>query len=78
MSEGMLLLRYLYFDLRLYFYLYLYPVHFSEAKKPKIQGADNKDGRGDLHGRHFEEGAGERWGMLVLFGKPEKFLMINC
>ena len=26
----------------------------------------------DLHGRHFDEGAGERWGMLVLFGKPEK------
>ena len=74
MSEGMLLLRYLYFDLR----LYLHPVHFSEAKKPKIQGADNKDERGNLHGRHFEEGAGERWGMLVLFGKPEKFLMINC
>ena len=29
--------------------------------------ADDKN----LHGRHFEGGAGERWGMLVLFGKPE-------
>ena len=35
-------------------------------RKAMVTEASDKD----LHGRHFEGGAGDRCGMLVLFGKP--------
>ena len=41
-------------------------------QREKFRRREDKDGSElYLHGRHFDWAAGDRCGMLVLFGKPE-------